>query len=198
MDTAIAIIQYGAPWVLAVMGAVVAVKPPPVKDRKAQFRWIAAFVIVGTLVTVAQVCSDARDRAAQKTFEAKLTGADNYCYFQALLDKPQPGGGFEWQLSNKEQRPIPNIKVCLYRAIDGKDQFIKCWEEGMCVPHSINQMADEGPIMSGKHRFIFFAANTWEQTLEITKEKEGEASTQRGIIYRDGKEIWRFPTNGAR
>ena len=173
------------------MGVAVSLNPPASEDRHTKWKWVIGFGVVGALVTAAQVWSAARDRAAQEAFERKLTGADNFCYFQALLDKPQPGGGFEWQLSNKEQRPIPNVQVCLYRIANGKDQFLRCWSEAMCIPHSINQMADEGPIMPGKHRFVFFAANTWEQTLEISKEED--ILVQRGIVYRDDKEIWRFP-----
>ena len=142
-------------------------------------------------MTAAQVWSAVRNRNAQDALERKLTGADNFCYFRAILSQPNPGGGYEWQLSNKKQHPIPNVKVCLYRIVDGNDQFLRCWEEGMCLPHSISQMADEGPLRKGKHRFIFFAANSWEQTLQIST--EGETPVQTGIIYRDDKEIWRFP-----
>ena len=123
-------------------------------------------------------------------------GGDNFCYFRATLNDPQPGGGYEWQLINKQQRPIPGMKVCFYRIVDGEDQFLRCWEPAMCITHSINQTtANEKPIMPGKHRFVFFAINGWKQTLEIAG--PNDAPTQEGVVYRNGKEIWRF-SDGAR
>ncbi len=163
------------------------------EHKNIRYRWVVAFAAVGALVTVTQVWKNIRDEAARSEFETKLTGGENYCYFRAVLDDPKPGGGYEWVLINKWQRSIPFHKMCRYQAVDGKDKFIECWPSDTCIPHSIQQTtANESPIMPGKYRFIWFAANEWEQILEISVSSNGD-SAQTGIIYRDGKEIWRFP-----
>ena len=158
------------------MGVYVAFVPNIARRRE---RWYIgiAFVVVAAIAWYA-------DKVDRGIAEARLTGGDNYCYFVALLDKPQPNGGYEWQLINHNKRPIPNVQICLY--LNGK--FSRCWKQGMCIPHSVNQAKDEGPLMPGQHSFVFFGANTWEQTLEIF---EGDTPTQTGIISRDGKEIGR-------
>ena len=118
-------------------------------------------------------------------------GGDNYCYFQALLNLPKPGGGYEWQIVNKQKRPIPNMEMLRYQIIDGNSLYLGKWEPATCVTDSVNQTtANEKPIMLGKHYFKFQAVNSWEQSLEIIGGKEPK---QIGIVYRNGKEVWRFP-----
>ena len=187
MDAFLTFVSNSGAWILALMGVGMSFNPPTKEDRRSQWRWFWAFAAVGLVVGGAQFWREVRNQAAQEAFEAKLTGGGNYCYFEVLLDKPQPNGGYEWQIRNHEQRPIPNMQVCLYR----EDQFLRCWQQGMCIPHSVNQAKDEGPIKLGTHRFEFFAANHWSQTLEIFM--EGEVPKQRGEIYRDGKVIGRIP-----
>ena len=121
----------------------------------------------------------------------EMGGGDNFCYFRATLNDPQPDGGYEWKLINKQQRPIPNMEMHRYQIIDGESQYRGHWEPATCVTDSVNQTtANEDPIMPGKHYFKFQSINSWEQSLEITGGKEPK---QIGVIYRDGKEIWRFP-----
>ncbi len=164
---------------LGFLGVYVAFVPNIARRRE---RWYIGigFVVVAAVAWYA-------DKVDRRATEARLTGGDNYCYFQADLSRPQPKGGYEWKLINKKQRPIPNVQICLY--LNGK--FSRCWKQGMCIPHSVDQAKDEGPLPIGEHRFEFFAANRWSQTLEIYM--EGETPKQRGEIIRDGKEIWRFP-----
>lgn len=174
-------------WILVLVGAGMSFNPPSKEDRRAQWKWFAAFAIVGLVVGGAQFWHDVRNQAAQEEFETRVTGADNYCYFQADLNRPQPKGGYEWQLINKKQRPIPNVQICLY--LNGK--FTRCWKQGMCIPHAVDQAKDEGPLPIGKHRFEFFAANSWSQTLKIYM--KGETPKQRGEIIRDGEVIGKVP-----
>lgn len=123
--------------------------------------------------------------------------AANFCYFQALLNEPQPGGGYEWQLRNKQGRIIPFQRMCPYKIVDSEEEYRKCWDPDTCLPEAINQTtANEDPIMPGKYIFKWHTTNSWKQTLEISAPKNA-APTQVGIIYRNDEEIWRFP-NGTR
>ena len=118
--------------------------------------------------------------------------AANFCYFTAVLDKPKPGGGYEWQLRNKQQRIIPFRKMTRFKMADGEEEYRGFWKADICLPEAINQTtADEDPIMSGKHIFKWHTANSWRQTLEIFAPKDAPPA-QLGIIYRNRKEIWRF------
>ena len=53
VEILLAIIQYGGPWVLVIMGAVVAIRAPPPTNEFAIRLWIAAFAIVALIVSAA-------------------------------------------------------------------------------------------------------------------------------------------------
>ena len=186
MDLFLSFVSSSGAWVLALMGIVMSLNPPSKKDRR-RWIWFISFAAVGLMVGGSQFWSAARDRAAQETFERKLTGADNYCYFQADLNRPTPNGGYEWQLINKNRRPIPNLQICLYLNGD----FTRCWDQGMCIPHAIDQAKAEGSLTLGEHRFEFFGANSWSQTLKIYM--DGENVRQRGEVVRGGEVIGKVP-----
>ena len=187
MDTLLSFITNLGVWILALMGVGMSFNPPSKEDRRTQWIWFGAFAVVSLVAGGSGFWNGVRNQAAQEELEAKLTGANNYCYFQADLNRPQPKGGYEWQLINKKQRPIPNSQICLY--LNGK--FSRCWKHGMCIPHAVDQAKDEGPLPIGKHHFEFFAANSWSQTLEIYM--DGKTAKQRGEIIRDGKVIGGIP-----
>lgn len=115
----------------------------------------------------------------------------NFCYFEAVLDQPKAGGGFEWRLHNRQHRLLPFQTMCRYQGRE--ETFVApCWQAGACLPESINQTtAGEKPIGMGMHKFIWHADNSWKQTLNIFISEKGTL-TQTGILFRDGKEIWRF------
>lgn len=79
--------------VLALMGVAVSFNPPESKDRRRQWRWFWGFAVVGAVVTIAQVWASARGRAAQEEFETKMTGGNNYAFFQAE-SKVAPSGEY--------------------------------------------------------------------------------------------------------
>ena len=186
MDLFLSFLSNWGAWVLALMGVGMSFNPPSKTDRRTQRIWFWAFAVIGLVVGGATFWNDVRNQSAQEELETRLTGANNYCYFQADLNRPQPKGGYEWQLRNKEKRPIPNVQICLY--LNG--EFSRCWKQGMCIPHSIDQAKEEDSIPLGKHRFEFFAANSWSQTLEIYM--EGDIPKQRGAIIRNDEVIGRI------
>ena len=103
MDTLLSFITNLGVWVLALMGVGMSFNPPSKEDRRTQWIWFGAFAVVSLVAGGSGFWNGVRNQAAQEELEAKLTSANNYCYFQADLNRPQPKGGYEWQLINKKQ-----------------------------------------------------------------------------------------------
>lgn len=117
--------------------------------------------------------------------------ADNFCYFEAILNQ-RKGDGYEWRLHNRQQRVLPFEAMCRDTVISSQDKkYEGCWEKAACLPETINQTtAGEKPIMPGIHLFTWHAENGWNQTLKIVEEPNFLVQT--GVIFRNGKEVWRF------
>ena len=193
MDTLLDIIQICGAAALGLMGVRVTFKPPPPDDTRKKVRWFWGFAIACFLVASAQIWAGVRNRAANEESEKRLTGGDNFYYFEAVLDDPKSGGGYEWKLKYKEARPIPGVVMCWYEVVGEKEDFQDCWPRSTFIPHEINlTSAGESPLFpEKKYKFVFFGANSWEQTLEIYM--DGNTPRQRGKVTRAGVPIKRIP-----
>ncbi len=94
----LAIVLHSGPWVLVVMGAAVALKPPPPTDRFVLRLWIAAFAVVVLIISAAGGAAWYLDRQEQikadaefKKFKEELTGGDNSAFVRARQETKEDG-----------------------------------------------------------------------------------------------------------
>jgi len=176
MEVIVDIIRYGAPLALVVMGAAVSVCPPPRENRRAVLAWIAAFGIVGILITGVQVYSDANERAERKALQDQITGGDNYAFFIA---EPKVAPNGENYLTVTTTGPMP-IFDCSIRFLSPNGEISGSREWAFRpLPKTTARFAHT-TLPPGRYRAdCIMGEKVWRQDIEFTRRPNGIDQTFR-------------------
>ncbi len=180
----------GAPAALAVMGAVVAIWPPDPNSGFEKFCWVAAFVVVAFVGTLAAWRSSRSQKSDQQKLVALMTGGDNYCYFEIVDPAVDDGrGNYQLALTGSEGGPV--FKVNYWISPAGS----KSNKEYMSIDVRTPELSIVYPgrrawgrfLPIGKYCIEFDGQNgSWVEALELEL-REGKIWQNIKIVNRDGR-----------
>jgi|TARA_B100000315_G_C14374974_1_gene494752 hypothetical protein len=191
----LAIVLHGGPWVLVVMGAAVALKPPPPTDRFAIRLWIAAFAVVALVISAAGGGGWYLDRqeriradAEFKKFKDELTGGDNFAFVRARQETSEDGKNW---IAIETTGALPSLLVGFHPlSLDGTPVGEKKWVHFSDLPETtFNTSVVLAP---GRYRIDFkMGDKIWTEHLDFERSEEG--IDQVLWVERNGKVIHREP-----
>lgn len=195
MEIFLAIVQLVGPLALIVMGAVVALKPPPRSNQIAIRRWIAAFVIVGLSAFAAGVADWHFDRQERDTAKAEFskfieeqTGGRNFAYVRVRSKTSEDGKNW---VAIETTGALPSLAVGFYPlSPDGVPTGKEAWLHYADLPKTT--FNTNAVLTPGRYRIDFKMGNkSWTEHLDFERSEDGVDQVL--WVERDGKVIHREP-----
>lgn len=166
------------------MGVAVTFNAPPADDRRKQWKWFWGFAVVAGVVTVAQVWASARDREARESFEAKVTGGNNYAYFDAEIHIA-PNGEHYVGVTTTGQMAIFD---CSVKRLSADRRVVDHREWAFRPLPKVRARFSYTTLPPGEYRFdCIMGDKTWRQHLTFEPVPEGIKQEYR--VEKDGEDV---------